>query len=343
MAGQNFPGLMNPGISANGLFLAGVEADDGKLIRRPPKDGDPPDSNAAPGKGETYGTGLSVQEMEVQLVSVVDPYFKANLVLSLPGGEGIAVEEGFVTLTSIPRVLVNIGKIKEPFGRENPTHTHAFLTIDKSLVGQAVFGGEGLNDMGVNAAILLPTPWYSEITLGVDAGNNDVVMGSGDPLGIGTMAHWKNQFDLSSGTSAELGLSGLTGLDAFAGRSTVGGVDLTLKSHGHARHQYNRVIWQSELMYRDVGGAGDAAKLGGLYSDLDYSLSHRVWIGGRFDYVGFGAPQTYGATLIGVLAPTEFSAFRLQAQRQFLPDGHTADSIVGQLNFTIGLHPAHSY
>ena len=75
------------------------------------------------------------------------------------------------------------------------------------------------------------------------------------------------------------------------------------------------------------------------------SWARRWWLGGRFDAVGIptDADRTWAGTLIGVFAPTEFSALRLQAQRQALPDGHTADSLTAQLNFTIGNHPAHAY
>ena len=98
-------------------------------------------------------------------------------------------------------------------------------------------------------------------------------------------------------------------------------------------------------MQRD--GAPTDAKLGGLYSTVEYSFTRRLWLGGRFDAVGLPEPEeggrTFAGSLVAVFAPTEFSGLRLQAQRQFVADGHTVDSIVGQLNFTIGAHPAHAY
>ncbi len=332
---QTFPGLMNPAISVNGLFLAGIESDDGAIVKEP---------SELAGRGEGFGTGLAVQELEIQFQAAVDPYFKANLVVAIPGDEPFEVEEGYLTLTSLPRVLVNIGKIKEPFGRENLAHTHALLTIDKSLIGQRVFGEEGLNDIGLNAQILLPTPWFSELTIGGDAGNNEVVLGSGDPEGLSGMVHWKNLFDLGETATLEAGISGLIGKNAFDGRSIVAGADVTIKGGGRGRRQWNRYVWQNEFLIMDRQGADEDARLGGLYSTFEYALSRRWWIGGRYDYVGvFSDDTAMAGTLIGVFAPTEFSAVRIQAQRQFLPDGHTADSIVGQLNFTLGAHPAHSY
>ncbi|GDX83249.1 hypothetical protein LBMAG42_50600 [Deltaproteobacteria bacterium] len=341
---QTFPGMMNPAISLNGLFVAGAELDDGTLA--PPQLGGEAGESAFPSAGGTFGTGLNVQEMELQIAANVDPFFKANIILAIPGTEGVEVEEGYVQLLSLPRTIVTIGKIKEAFGRENPTHTHGWLTVDNSLIGQALLGGEGLNDVGVNAAVLLPTPWYSELTASVDRGSNEGLFNSGNPTGFGYLAHWKNQIDLSYESSIELGLSGAAGENDGGGVTKLGGVDVTFKSHGRGQHQFNRVIWQSELMFMDRDGDG-ARQLGGLYSTLEYSLSSHVWIGGRYDLVGLPAlrdtERAQAASLIGVYAPTEFSAFRLQAQHQWLPGGHTVDSIVGQLNFTIGVHPAHSY
>jgi hypothetical protein len=102
-------------------------------------------------------------------------------------------------------------------------------------------------------------------------------------------------------------------------------------------------VWQSELLAMERKGAPTDEELAGFYSTIEYSLSRRWWIGGRYDLVGFEQNEAFGATVIGVFAPTEFSAVRLQGQRQFLPDGHTVDSLVSQLNFTIGAHPAHAY
>lgn len=344
-ANQIIPGLMNPSISFNGLFVGGVELDDGKVAR--PHLGGEATEHAFPTAGQSFGTGMNVQEMELQILSAVDPYFKANAILSIPGTEGIEVEEGYVTLVSIPRLLINIGKLKEPFGRENTQHTHALLMIDPSLINQRVFGDEGLNDMTVNAAWLLPTSWYSELTFGVDRGSNEVVLGSGQAGGLGFLAHWSNLIDLSDDYTAAIGVSGLTGENAFRNQSFVGGLDLTIKGHGSGFHQWNRLIWQSEYLYMHRAGAPKDARLGGLYSTLEYSLNQRFWVGGRVDVVGLPEPEeggrTYGASAILVLAPTEFSAVRLQYQHQFVPGGHGIDQVLMQLNFTIGVHPAHSY
>jgi hypothetical protein len=69
--GQTFPGLMNPSMSFNGLFVGGLEADDGEI--GDPHLGGEAGEAAFAGAGESYGTGLIVQEMELQILSNVDP------------------------------------------------------------------------------------------------------------------------------------------------------------------------------------------------------------------------------------------------------------------------------
>ena len=342
---QVFASLMNPSISLNGLFLGSVQWADGRVAA--PHLGGEAGEAAFAQAGESFGSGLNVQEVELQLMASVDPYFKAVVVLAVPGLEGVELEEGYVTLTTIPRVLLSVGKIKAPFGRENPTHTHGYLTIDKSLIGQRVFGGEGLNDVGIHASLLLPTPWYSEISLGVDRGTHEIVLGSGKPEGLGLMGRWKNLIELSYEASLEIGASALTGPNAFGGRSVVAGADLTLKAHGRGHHQWNRVVWQTEYLFMRRPGAPEDAMIGGLYSTIQISPTRRFWVGGRFDAVGLPAPvegeRTFAASGLVVFAPTEFSAIRVQYQHQWVAGGHTVDSLVAQLNFTIGAHPAHVY
>ena len=77
----------NPAISANALFtgLYAANAEE--------EDRDEHEHSHGPGSA----TGLRVQEVEVQLTSFVDPLWKADLILALPGGDGVELEEGFVT------------------------------------------------------------------------------------------------------------------------------------------------------------------------------------------------------------------------------------------------------
>ena len=85
---------LNPDISAIVDFAAGWYADDQGTI----KSGDDPQS-----------TGFKVQEVELALQAVVDPYFRADIFLTIPNLAGIEVEEAFLTTTHLPAQLADQG------------------------------------------------------------------------------------------------------------------------------------------------------------------------------------------------------------------------------------------
>ena len=133
-----FSNTYNPALSVNGLFLAGASGLDN------------------PSASE-FTTGIHVQEIELQAMANVDPYFSATATLSLPGGKDIELEEGYLTPTFQPAGFQSrLGKIKAPFGRENTQHTHALPFLDSSLVRTALFGEEGLNEPAVELSYLFP-------------------------------------------------------------------------------------------------------------------------------------------------------------------------------------------
>ena len=45
---------------------------------------------------------MRVQELELQLSAFVDPYLKADLIFAVPGGEGLELEEGYLTSLESP-------------------------------------------------------------------------------------------------------------------------------------------------------------------------------------------------------------------------------------------------
>src|SRR5439155_5660145 len=73
------------------------------------------------GVGGSNGTenlpSSSLRESEVSFQAIVDPYARADFFLSF-GEEGVGVEEGFVTFTSLPAgVLAKVGRMRTAFGK----------------------------------------------------------------------------------------------------------------------------------------------------------------------------------------------------------------------------------
>jgi len=331
-ASSFFSNVFNPAMSVNGLFLGSYSSE-----KHPP-----------PGDAQT---GMTAQEIEVQVLANVDPYLSANVVLSLPNGQPLGIEEGYLALTPQPLGIgLRAGQLKVPIGRENMTHTHALPFVDKSLVGTAVFGDGGLDEVGVEGTYLMPVPWYLLVTASVLNGDNAVAFKSPNGRHLAGFGALKNVFDLSDDATAELGASYVAGRNANLQISQVAGAHLVLKWKPASDSTTKSAIVTFEGMYSHVPTAAtsdSSVDTWGFYSFAQWQLARRWYLGGRYEYLRPAAvapQQSMRESAILVLAPTEFSAFRLQFSVH-QPGGSAPQVFEAflQANFTLGAHPAHSY
>ena len=321
----------NPAISVNGLLL-GTYASEGR--------------NDA---SREVKTGMKVQEVELRFTANVDSYLRGDLTIAFEGDE-VEIEEIIASLLVTNNLAFRAGKFFAPFGKHNLLHTHSFPFIDAPLINEEILGEEGINEVGVGAALLLPTPWFSEIDLQFLEGDNALFSG---PLNDDFLylAHWRNLIDLSDALTAELGGSFAYGRnDQISGPynfTTLAGADLTFKWKPSGRERYRTLIWQTEF----INSSREVDKKG-LYTLMQYQFARRWWVQGRYDFltiprdaVGGGEvaqdKNRYSGLLAFVLS--EFSAIRLQYNYldQFVADNE--HQVFLQLNFTFGSHPAHKY
>jgi hypothetical protein len=325
-----FSNIYNPAMSVNGLFLGSFSSD-----KTPP-----------PGDAQS---GIAIQEMEVQVLANVDPYLSANVVLSMPGGTNIGVEEGWLALTPQPLGIgLRAGMLKVPFGRENMTHTHALPFIDRSLIGTAVFG-DGLGEVGVEGTYLVPVSWYMLVTAEVLNGDNGVAFNSPNGRDLAYFGALKNVFDLSDDATAELQASYVAGKNAALQVSQVAGAHLVLKWKPAYASTTRSAVLTFEGIYSHVPTAtvsDSSVDSYGFYSYAQWQLAQRWYLGGRYEYLRPAGPAPVGMreSAILVFAPSEFSAFRLQFNVH-QPGASLSQVFEGllQANFTLGAHPAHSY
>ncbi len=330
----------NPAISVNGLFLGGYSSNAKRTSRI---------------TGLDFQNGFNLQEAEVQFTADVDPYWKANLIVSVDREGKVDVEEGYVTSEELPYDLLpanttlKLGKFFAAFGKHNLLHTHQFPFINQPLVNQAAFGGEGLNEPGLGVSYLLPTSWFSELTFQGMAGRNEGLFRLKDepkPRGA-YLAHWKNFLDLTDETTREVGNSVVAGRNSNSGHpwSEAAGLDLTTKWRPSKERA---LIWQAEYIYfnRERDGGHNSRQGGGLYSSLQYQFASRWWIQGRYDLLGIpkldDGRKNRWSTLLAFV-PSEFSAIRLQHSYTVSDRGGPLNEVLLQFNFTIGSHPAHQY
>ena len=160
-----------------------------------------------------------LNETEVALQSVVDPYARADFFISFgrdpeTGKYGVDVEEGYFTTLSLPaRLQLKVGKFKEAVGRINPIHAHALPFIDMPNAYVNYFGEEGLNDEGASLSWLLPNKkFYQELLFQVTSGSSESPsFHRGETNRFIYLSHLKNFFTLNDNATLELGLTGISG------------------------------------------------------------------------------------------------------------------------------------
>jgi len=328
---------MNPDVSANGLLL----------YRK---------GNHSSSVNSDKPNGFSIQEIETQLSSTVDPYFKANFMFSFemqPGENGkspefhFSPEEAFVETLSLPMVTVRAGKFKAFLGRHNQIHTHARPFIDQPLAYDKILGDEGLNEVGISAAYLVPSPWYFEIVAqGLSARNNNLFdKDSADD--IAGVFFVKNLWDLTDSTSFELDGTYGIGNNAQASKTQLFDAAATVKWRPLAYSSEQSVAWTTEWLHamHQMDGTG-AHNEAGVSSWLQFQFLKNWWLESRGELYMTGAydnVQTKKASgLIGYIF-TEYSALRAQYDAQKEQAKKLEHRVSLQLNISIGAHPAHAY
>jgi len=335
------PKAFNPDIGANflGLFQRGTDLSDDRA--------------------DVPHNGFSLQEAELQISSDVDPYMRAMALFSVQQEAGtteyaIDPEEIYLESISLPLVTLRAGKMKLALGKHNTLHTHAYPFLDAPLIQQQLLGDEGLNEVGVSAAVLVPASWYSEVTVQGFSPSNEELFDSPKSGSIGGLIHLKNLWDLTDGLTMEIGASGTSGKNRFDRTGSVLGADLSFKWRPAVGGKYHALIWSSEYLrgnrpgLADVSSGKSAEKLGGVATWLQYQFAERWWVQGRYEYVGLphdeAIPlQNRQSVLVGFF-PSEFSGLRFQYGRMNTQGKKDVDHTFSfQYNVSIGAHPAHAY
>ena len=153
---------------------------------------------------------LEMHESEVGFQAIVDPYARADFFFSF-GEEGVNLEEGFLTFTSLPAgLIVRAGKMRAAFGKVNTLHNHVLPWTDRPLVTGSLVGGEdGINDAGLSVTRILPAPRdiLLEGTMQVFRGDSADVFKSSRNRDVSLVGHLRGYRDLTESTNLDLGLS----------------------------------------------------------------------------------------------------------------------------------------
>jgi hypothetical protein len=135
-----------------------------------------------PGGHDPNQNGFTVQGLEMNLQGAVDPYFRgnANILFSIDsdGESFLELEEGWLETVSLPwNLQLRAGQILSDFGRINTQHPHAWAFVDSPLVNARLLGPDGLRNPGTRLSWLAPTPFFSELSLGVQNSQGETAAG----------------------------------------------------------------------------------------------------------------------------------------------------------------------
>ncbi len=266
--------------------------------------------------------GFTVQNVELTLAGVVDPYLRgdSNIVLQIAetGETVIELEEAYLTTLELPfNLQLRAGQFFTGFGRLNPTHPHAWDFVDQPVINSRLFGADGLRSQGAQLAWLTPLPFFAELTASVQNAHGETTTSFRNVPGetvagrvlierpvesakdLLYLLRLRTSFDPTEELTLVPGLSALFGPNASGTQTQtqIYGADLYAKWKPLINDQgWPFVAWQTEAMLRRYQAAEVVADNGaavepdvvlndwGLYSQLLWGFA-RPWVAGvRYDY-----------------------------------------------------------
>ena len=292
---------------------------------------------------------LQLEEAELSLQAVVDPYARADFFLAA-SPEGLEVEEGFVTFPTLPGgLLAKVGKLKAQFGKANTLHSHVMPWVDQPIVIRNLLGGdEGLNDSGISVSRLILNPvMFLEATGEIYQGQNDLFASHSrsDLTYVGRLRGYR---DVTEGTNIDLGTSFAYGHNDAGDDTTtrVVGIDATVRYRPLRRAIYRRFIGRTELLWSRRGETtGDVGSFG-TYGSAEYQFARRWFAGARYDWSERAYDSSLvdkGPSLLLTYWPSEFSQIRGQYRRTRYAEGVNSNELLFQFLFSIGAHGAHAF
>lgn len=292
---------------------------------------------------------FDMNEAEATFQAVVDPYARADFFLAF-SPEGVEIEEGFLTLPTLPwGLLAKVGKVKEQVGKANTQHAHALSWIDRPLANLNLLGGEeGLADSGISVSKLITNPWiFLEATGEVFQGNSGVFQ-SHEPSDVSWVTRLRGYRDLGESTNLDIGASFARGNNEVGSgfNTNLFALDATFRYRPLQRAIYRRFLGRTELFWSRRQQEDGTVPAFGMYLFGEYQFARRWFAGARYDFSERAIDASLrdkGGSLMLTFWPSEFSQVRGQYRFTNYAEGVKANEVLIQFLFSIGAHGAHVF
>jgi hypothetical protein len=294
---------------------------------------------------------LEMHETELGLQAIVDPYARGDFFLTF-GAEGVDLEEGYLTFTSLPGGFVaKVGKMRSSFGVVNTLHNHTLPWTDRPLVTESLVGGEdGISDAGLSLSRILPAPKevFLEATAQVFRGDSGDVFQATHKGDVSVVGRLRGYRDLTESTNLDLGVSYARGHNDLGSAfiTELYGLDATLRWKPLRRAIYHSFLLRSELVWSERAQFPATSRAFGFYTSGDYRLNRRWTAGGRYDRSDRARDASLADSgFSGVLTywPSEYSQLRGQYRYMRYAEGRTGNELRFQFLFSLGAHGAHPF
>ena len=249
---------------------------------------------------KTSRSGFYFRGIGLHMQSNLDPFSMTKVAIGFDP-HGVHLGEAYLTWNNlISNISLTAGKFRQQFGVVNRWHTHALDQFDFPLALKTIFGGGGLNQIGVSINWLMPAFMASSNSLIVEItnGENENLF-AGESFSMpAILGHFKNYYDLNPNTYLEIGLTGMVGPNNFKGYSNndslimeptrltkLAGLDLTLFWEPVNKALYKSFLWRTELYFvdKELIGNKNITAYGG-YTYGEYKFAEQWQSGLRFDY-----------------------------------------------------------
>ena len=302
---------------------------------------------------------MSLEESELGLQAVVDPYARADFFISF-SDEEVAVEEGFLTFTALPwDLLVKVGRMQVAFGKINTLHLHVLAVAGRAAARSTTCSAArraGTATACPSAKLIPLGDTFSELTLQVVDGDRRACSPrrraptSPTTATTGCSATSPTPPTSTSASRTATGHNGVAGdtttrasalstsrsagsrcARAPTARSSCAASCSAAGASSRAARRTRRLVPRGRLPAR--AGAGSSA----CASKLPSTPTTR-----RSEDTGVAATLTFW--------PSEFSQLRGEVRRRRYggPNDvsvgtYTANEVLLQLQFAIGAHGAHPF
>ena len=315
-----------------------------------------------------HDRGFSLDESELAITANVDPYFFANLIISLGNDNSIAVEEANIQSTNLPwGFTAKLGRFFSGIGYLNEKHAHAWDFVDAPLPYRVMLGNQ-YGDDGIEVRWLAPTDFFLEFGAEWYRGDS-FPAGNADDNGLGTIAAFVHSGgDIDDSSSFLAGLSFLhtkaldrdTGGDLFTGDDKLGIASLVYKWAPNGNPVQTNLVMNGEYFFGHEEGAFNGVpvdydrtgfyvqgtyqfmprwRFGVRYSEVDTDAPPPLLVGSALDDMGH-SPRSWSGLL--EYDTSEFGRFRVQYTLDD-SDLQTNNEIIAAYTVSIGAHGAHRF